>query len=352
MSRAARLEVRDHRKADGRYLLLYGTTLHTGRPLTEAAAERARESHLRWHPLRGEWVMYAPHRQERTFLPSEAVCPLCPSRPGGPPTEIPFEDFEVAVFENRFPALTIPPGSLPSPPVEVAPAVGACEVVVYAPAHRGSLATLAPERRELLLRVWAHRYQALYAHEAVQCVMPFENRGEIVGVTLHHPHGQIYAYPFVPPVLQAEAAAFRREPVLSNLVARAGAPYVVEEDGETLALAPPFGRFPYEIWVFPRDVRPGPWTLDDAEVASMARMLGRTAARYDALFGRPMPYVMALHAAPKGEERSFHFHVEFYPFLRAAERQKYLAGTEVAAGAFTVDVLPEEAARTLRQIAL
>jgi UDPglucose--hexose-1-phosphate uridylyltransferase len=125
--------------------------------------------------------------------------------------------------------------------------------------------------------------------------------------------------------------------------------HVVERDDLTAVIAPPFGRFPYEMWIIPRRPHPGPWTFGEAEVRSFARALGRTVARYDALFGRPMPYIMALHAAPKGEERSFHFHVEFLPFMRTPERQKYLAGTEVAAGTFTVDVLPEVAARVLRE---
>jgi UDPglucose--hexose-1-phosphate uridylyltransferase len=225
-----------------------------------------------------------------------------------------------------------------------------CEVVVYTAAHIGSLATLSQERRELILRVWADRYRDLYGRETVRSVMPFENRGEVVGVTLHHPPGQSDAYPFVPPVLQQEAAAFRQRPVLEDLLARAGDTYTVEEHDAAVALVPPFARFPYEVWVIPRDVHPGPWTFGEVDVASFARVLGRVVARYDALLARPFPYIMALHAAPKGEEERFHFHVEFYPPLRGPDRLKYLAGTELGAGTFTVDVLPEDAARALRQV--
>lgn len=342
---------RRYRKADGRRLILYGTSPHTLQPLPEGEAARAAGPHLRWHPLRGEWVVHAAHRQERTFLPPAESCPLCPSRPGGASAEIPFEDFEVAVFENRFPSFVEGP-PLPEAPDGAAPASGACEVVVYTAEHTGSLATLSQERRELLVRVWADRYQELYAREPVRFVMPFENRGEAVGVTLHHPHGQIYAYPFVPPVLDAEVAAFRQKPVLLDLLAGTGAALVVEEDVATVALVPPFARFPYEVWVIPRRVHPGPWTLDDADVASFARALGRVVARYDALFSRPLPYVMVLHAAPKGEDEHFHFHVEFYPVLRGPDRLKFLAGTELGAGTFTVDVLPEEAVAALRAVRL
>ncbi|MDR7486073.1 MAG: galactose-1-phosphate uridylyltransferase [Armatimonadota bacterium] len=344
------MHTRVYRKADGRRLLLYGTAPHTLAPLPEGAPAPVAQPHLRWHLLRGEWVIYAAHRQERTFLPPAEVCPLCPSRPGGEPTEIPFEDFEVAVFENRFPALVPGPPAPPALAVETAPAGGACEVVVYTAAHTGSLATLPQERRELLLRVWADRCQDLFAREAIRSVMPFENRGEVVGVTLHHPHGQIYAYPFVPPVLQREAAAFRQRSVLEDLLAHAGDAYLVDGHDAAVALAPPCARFPYEVWVVPRRRHAGPWTFDEAEVAGFAAVLGRVVARYDALFAQPFPYIMVLHAAPRGEEQYFHFHAEFYPLLRAPGRLKYLAGTELGAGAFTVDVLPEEAAAALRQV--
>jgi UDPglucose--hexose-1-phosphate uridylyltransferase len=349
---------RRYRKADGRHLILYGTSPHALHPMPEGEAAPAAAPYLRWHPLRGEWVAYAAHRQERAFLPPAESCPLCPTRPGGAPTEIPFEEFEVAVFENRFPPFV--EGSLPQEaPDGAAPASGACEVVVYTAEHTGSLATLSQERRELLVRVWADRYQELYAREPVRFVMPFENRGEAVGVTLHHPHGQIYAYTFVPPVLEAEVAAFRQRPVLLDLLAGTGTTVagidttvVVEVDGATVALVPPFARFPYEVWVIPRRAHPGPWTFTDAEVASFAGVLGRVVARYDALFSRPFPYVMVLHAAPKGEEEHFHFHAEFYPVMRGPDRLKYLAGTELGAGTFTVDVLPEEAAAALREVRL
>jgi len=294
-------------------------------------------------------VDYAIHRQERTFLPSREHCPLCPTRPGAAKTEIPFPAFEIAVFDNRFPAFVAPPSVPPVLGVRTAPAEGACEVVVYTPDHEGSVATLSGPRRELLIRVWADRYRELYAREGIQFVMPFENRGEPMGVTLHHPHGQIYAYPFVPPVLQHEVAAFRRGEVLVDLLKQAGHAYTVVEDERVVALVPPFARYPYEVWILPRARRSGPWQFDDGDVASFAHVLGEIVRGYDALFHKPFPYVMVLHAAPKGEHDHFHFHVEFYPPLRTAEQLKYLAGTELGAGTFVMDVLPEDSARMLRE---
>ncbi|MER3479829.1 MAG: galactose-1-phosphate uridylyltransferase [Meiothermus sp.] len=338
------------KKADGRVMFLYGNAPHTLPPLEEMEPAPTPQPHLRWHPLRREWVVYAAHRQNRTFLPPPEYDPLSPTKPGGFPTEIPFETFEIAVFPNRFPSLTPHPGPAPEKiPVPVAPAKGDCEVVVYTPEQTGSLATLPQERRELLVRVWADRYRELLAREEVRFVMPFENRGEEMGVTLHHPHGQIYAYPFVPPLIEKEVRSFREGEVLVSLLNDA-APYTVCEDEHTIAMIPPFARYPYEVLVYPKRFHPGPWTFSDLEFASFGKVLGQVVAKYDGLFDRPMPYIMLLHAAPKGEERTFHFHVEFYAALRARDKLKYLAGTEVGAGTFAVDALPEQTAKTLREV--
>lgn len=344
---------REHVKPDGRRLWLYGGTPHDRPLLADIEPVPPPTPHRRWHPLRREWVTYAPARQTRTFKPPPEYCPLCPTLPGGFATEIPFDGFEVAVFENRFPAFH---GAAPPPPeglpVPTAAARGACEVLVYASAHQGSLAGLAADRRALLVTAWADRYRALLARGDVAFVLPFENRGEEVGVTLHHPHGQIYAFPDVPPVQAQAVAAFREGPVLARLIERMGPAYTVAEGDTMVAFVPPFARFPYEVWIAPRRPVPGPWAFSDAETAEFARLLGEVVARYDGLFDRPFPYILSLHAAPKGEEARFHFHAQFYPPLRTADRLKYLAGVEQAAGSFLVDALPEEKAAELRGVAL
>lgn len=344
-----RVHKRIYTKPDGRKLYLYGWSPHD-RPVTaELEAAGPPRPHLRWHPLRAEWVAYASHRQERTFKPPAEFCPLCPVQEGGFPGEIPFADFEIAVFENRFPAFH--PDAPPPPPELVLPggtAKGQCEVVVYSAAHGGSLAALAPERRTLLVRAWADRYRDLLANPDVAFVMPFENRGEEVGVTLHHPHGQIYAFPFVPPAVERMADSFRKAPVLLDMRAAMGDAYDVAGDERTVAFIPPCARFPSEVWVMPRAFHPGPWTFSDEDAASFAAVLGEVVARYDALYNRPMPYICVLYAAPKGEEERFHFHIQFLPFLRTADRMKYLAGCEQGAGTFLVDALPEQMVERLR----
>ena len=317
-------------------------------------------SELRWNPVLEEWVITAAHRQERTFLPQRDVCPLCPTRPGGPPTEIPRETFDIVVFENRFPALVPEP---PAPAVEgalltpVASAAGACEVVVYTPEHEASLGSLDLGRLVRLVAVWAHRTLILGARAEVACVFAFENRGEAIGVTLHHPHGQIYAYPMIPPVIAREADAGRRHRAATaaclwcDLLAREEADRrrIVAASTTWVAGVPFFARWPYEVHVTPR--RHVGWLheLDGAEVDGLARILATVARKYDALFGLPLPYVMAIHQRPTdgGDHDGYHLHVEFYPPNRTATKLKYLAGSEAGAGTFINDTSPEETAARL-----
>ena len=192
-------------KPDGRQLTLYSRQpIAPGLVAPSPFAEPLNASaHLRWHPLRGEWVTYAAYRQGRTFLPPPEYNPLAVTRDAAHPTEVPAGDWDVAVFDNRFPSLAeVLPGAAPAPEliVPTAPAAGQCEVVVFTQDPAASLGTLALSHIELLLQVWGERTSRIGARPDIAYVLPFENRGAEVGVTLHHPHGQIYAYPVVPPV--------------------------------------------------------------------------------------------------------------------------------------------------------
>jgi len=321
-------------------------------------------SERRWNPTLGEWVMTATHRQDRTFLPPRDFCPLCPTRPGGAPTEIARADFDIAVFENRFPSLRRDP---PEPVVAgsaimpVAPSSGACEVVVYTPVHDGTLADQPLERIEHLIAVWAHRTLILGARPEVAAVFCFENKGEIIGVTLHHPHGQIYAYSWLPSVLAREDAAGRAHlastgrcvwcDVLEQELADGSR--VVARTDDWLAVVPFYARWPYEVHLLPR--RHVGWLheLTDAEVEGMARILKTLLLKYDALFGFSLPYIMAIHQRPTdgGDHEGYHLHVELYPPNRTETKLKFLAGSETGAGAFINDTLPEETAAQLRRLA-
>ncbi|MEO0784250.1 MAG: galactose-1-phosphate uridylyltransferase [Pseudomonadota bacterium] len=338
---------RHHVKTDGRDLFLYGYSPHSGARVEGEDLQTLTGSELRRHPLRGDWMVYAAARQNRTYKPSAAANPLAPSQPGKPLTEIPFSDFELAVFSNRFPSLYAGANEPPPSDLETLAAKGACEVIVYAPEAEGSLATLGQERRRLLLEAWIDRYEALFAAGCAY-VLPFENRGDEVGVTLHHPHGQIYGFPIVPAPQQYAADAFERGYDLAASVAGWGADYQIAEAGGLVSYAPRFARFPYEIWISARDPVSGPWAFDEDQSDGFAHLLGDTVARYDAFFGRETPCMFSLHAAPHGRDGSFQFSAQFYPLLRAPDRVKYLASVEQATGVFTVDILPRQAADRLR----
>ncbi len=342
-----RVHRRLHMKPDGRHLCLYGFDKHAA-PLIEGdEPDRSAGAELRLHPLRGDWSIYASQRQNRTYKPGAATNPLAPSRAGAPLTEIPFETFELAIFENRFPSLS-EDAPLPSDvPLQVAVAKGACDVIVYAPEAEGSLATLGQDRRRLLVEAWVDRYQSLF-EQGCAYVLPFENRGDEVGVTLHHPHGQIYGFPFIPGPQQYAADAFDAGYDLAKEVSIRGDDYLISEAGGIAAYAPPFARFPYEVWISSTAPAPGPWAFNEEQSDGFAHLLGDVCRRYDAFFGRQTPYMMSLHAAPYGRDGKYQFTTQFYPLLRAPDRIKYLASVEQATGVFTVDIMPEQAAERLR----
>jgi UDPglucose--hexose-1-phosphate uridylyltransferase len=347
---------------DGRALTLYGRapidpTLAATSPSDEPVGAN---SHLRWHPLRGEWTAYAAHRQNRTFLPSAAQNPLAPTSDPAHPTELPAGDYDVAVFENRFPTLS--PAATDAPPLYVPtrPGVGACEVVVFTQDPGGALGRLPLDHIALLFEVWGERVREVGGRPGIEYVLPFENRGAEVGVTLHHPHGQIYAYPFVPPVParahEQERQFFEREgrTLMSDVVQNE------ESDGRRMlyagphavAFVPAFARYTYEVWIAPRRAVPTVADLTDAERADMARALKTVLLTYDGLWNKPFPYLMAIHGSatdgrphPEG-----HLHIEFSPPYRTETKLKFLAGTELAAGMFANDSLPEEKAKELQAV--
>lgn len=349
-------------KPDGRALWLYGRSpidphLRAPAPPGEAAAANP---HMRWHPLRGEWVTYAGHRQNRTFLPPDDYDPLAPARAGEPATELPSGDYDVAVFENRFPTFE---GDAHDPPPSIVAtdaARGACEVVVYTQARTGSLATLPDWHVEMVLRALVDRTRELGARPDVQYVFPFENRGVEVGVTLHHPHGQIYAYPFVPPIAERELREQRAyheangTGLLDDHLRKErddGRRIIVMRD-HAIAVLPACARYAYELWVAP--LRPAPLLTDlsDEELADLARVLKTALAKLDGLWQKPMPYILVVHQAPTDGHAhpEAHVHIEIYPALRMPNRLKYLAGSETGAGAFTADTIPEDKAAELRAV--
>lgn len=319
-------------------------------------------SELRWNPVLREWVVTATQRQERTFFPPPEYCPLCPTRPGAFPTEVPRPDYDMAVFENRFPSLRRDPpepGVAGSELCPVRPSDGVCEVVLYTSEHSTELAAMPIDKIEQLVWVWADRFADLGARPEVEYVFVFENKGKEIGVTLSHPHGQIYAYPFVPPTAQRELAGSRdhferhRECLFCRILReeRADGRRIVAENDGCTALVPFFARYPYEVHVLPRAHREAITDLDARERRMLAEVLQVVMLKYNNLWNRSMPYIMAMHQRPTdgGRYPHYHYHVEFYPPYRTEDKLKYLAGSEAGAGAFINDTLPEETARTLRE---
>lgn len=349
-------------KPDGRALTLYSrrpidATLRAPSPFADPLEQKP---HMRWHPLRNEWVTYAAYRQNRTFLPPPEYNPFAVTVSADNITELPAGDWDIAVFDNRFPSLDLAATAAPTLTVPTQPGRGKCEVVVFTQDPLSALGALPLDHIELLLQVWGARTDAIGGIDGIEYVLPFENRGAEVGVTLHHPHGQIYAYPHVPPVparMQQAASAHyaeHRRGVLADLLVReieAGERIVYRGD-HAVALVPPCARYPYEVWVAPIEPVPAFSALSGAQRVDLARALKTVLLKYDALWNRPFPYLMAWYQAPTdgAPHPESHLHAEFYPPYRTQNKLKYLAGTEIAAGLFAMDALPEDTARQLQQV--
>lgn len=332
--------------ADGREILYFDDAGRDPAPPPPDRRELERSvltAELRHDPLLDEPVLVATHRQGRTHLPPASDCPLCPTR-GATATEVPADDYDVAVFENRFPSLpAAPPGGTPA---------GRCEVICYAADHEASFAGLAPERLATVAAAWVHRTEALGALPGVRYVLAFENRGEEIGVTLHHPHGQIYAYPYLPPRIDRLLSVARRADGCPGCVAlrrELAGPRVVETTADAVAYVPAAARWPYEVHVVPRRHAAALGDLTPDERRALVTLQAGVLRRLDAVFGRSTPYMAGWLTAPVGpEEDRWHLRVQIVSPQRDAGKLKYLAGSESLAGAFINDVRPEDAAARLR----
>jgi UDPglucose--hexose-1-phosphate uridylyltransferase len=301
------------------------------------------EQGIRWDPLAGEWVVIAAARQDRTFLPPADQCPLDPSAPGRL-TEIPASSYDVVVFENRFPSLREP--------------LGRCEVICFTSDHDASFAQLTPKRARTVLEAWVDRTEVLGALPETRQVYCFENRGEEIGVTLHHPHGQIYAFPFVTPRTErmvAQAQNYVGGNLFDDLVAaeRQAGTRVVVRNEHWIAFVPEAARWPYEVRIFPAARVPDLPALGEAAREAFGPLYLDVLRRFDALFDRPAPYIAAWHQAPVKDQqarRAFAAHLQVLSIRRAPGKLKYLAGTESGMGVWINDIVPEEAAQRLREV--
>ncbi|MFE5187532.1 galactose-1-phosphate uridylyltransferase [Streptomyces sp. NPDC056628] len=345
------------RLADGRELIYYDLRDDT---LRQAADRRPLEptvttSEIRHDDLLGDAVAIASHRQGRTYHPPADECPLCPSRDGRL-SEIPDSSYDVAVFENRFPSL--------------AGDSGRCEVVCFTSDHDASFADLTEEQARLVLDAWTDRTSELSSLPAVKQVFCFENRGAEIGVTLGHPHGQIYAYPFTTPRTALMLRSLARHKAATGggnlfdavLERELAGERVVLESEHWAAFVPYAAHWPYEVHLYPKRRVPDLLALDEAARTEFPQVYLELLRRFDRIFGEgepPTPYISAWHQAPFGRSAEFDgvvrddfaLHLELFTIRRTSGKLKFLAGSESGMNVFINDVPPERAAERLREVA-
>ncbi|MBE3555257.1 MAG: galactose-1-phosphate uridylyltransferase [Thermicanus sp.] len=310
---------------------------------------------LRFNPLLGDWVMVASNRQKRPTL-EKGACPFCPGSGKVP------DQYEVLKYDNDFPVLMPDP---PEPdPVETSlykteKSYGKCEVILYSPDHHATLPDLSLEHIGKLVNLWTDRFIELGEDPHHQYVLIFENRGEEVGVTMHHPHGQIYAYPFIPLKIKQELQHCKDHHERSgtcllcemNENETSFGKRIVRENEDFLAYLPFFTDYPYGVFIVSKSHKTSLADFTDRERKNLALILKEVTGGMDLLFERPFPYMMVFHQRPvNGEdvEDYYHFHIEFYPPLRAKDKLKYYASSEMGAWATANPLTVEETAPTLR----
>ena len=351
---------------DGRTIRYYDTQ-GQGRTVKDQRPEEEQPGigELRLDPLLNEWVAMAAHRQGRIFLPPKELCPLCPTT-GDLLTEIPENDFEVVVFDNRSPSLRPPEGDFALPDLVGADtdegvAAGKCEVICFTADHGGAFKSLSPQRVRTLLEAWRDRTRELSQEPYIEQIAPFENRGEEIGVTLAHPHGQIYAYSYLPSrvtkMLEVAKAHHKKtgRVLFDDVVARElrDGDRVIAKNEHWVAFTPYASRYPFEIHVAPLQPVADLSELQPAACDSFPSIAIEVMQRLDGVFGIDMAYIAAWHQAPVRQGRDvLRLHWQITSVRRAPGKLKYLSGSESGMGAFIMDLEPEQSAQQLRDVKL
>lgn len=310
---------------------------------------------LRYNPLIKDWVMIASNRQARPNMPKD-YCPFCPEFKKVP------ENFTVYKYDNDFPALSQHP---PKPDdvanefFKVKPAYGKCEVILYSPDHHATLPDLSVDHITELVDLWSDRFEDLRKDEKIKYVFIFENRGELVGVSMPHPHGQIYGYSVVPKKIELEAASAKEyyaendQCLYCDMLSyeqKDGRRIIFENDSFVVFL-PFFTEYPYGVYIMSKKHINYISELDSSDRKCLAEALRDTVGMFDSLFDYKFPYMMCMHNAPVNCEdysKEFHFHIEFFPPMRSADKQKFNASSETGCWAHCNPTAPEEKAVELR----
>jgi UDPglucose--hexose-1-phosphate uridylyltransferase len=323
--------------------------------------ERPEVAQMRLDSLTGEWVSVAAHRHGRAHLPPAHLCPLCPSTEENL-SELP-DNFDVAVFENKSPSFgpnllattdvtysTVPNLALGS----VRDSIGRCEVVVFSPEHLGSLGAMPTKRVRTVIEALADRTEHLQSLPGVMQVFPFENRGQDIGVTLHHPHGQIYAYPFITPrttKLLDSISRYGNDLFADTLKFEQGSERELIKSDNFTAYVPFAGRWPIEIHLLPHRHVQNLAQLTADEKDELAEVYRKLLHALDEIYETPTPYISAWHQAPLVDAgKNVRLQLQITSPRRAADKLKYLAGSESAMGAFIADFPPETTAARLREV--
>jgi len=310
---------------------------------------------LRWHPLTKDWVMIASNRQARPQMPKD-WCPFCPGSGKVP------DEFEVFEYDNDFPALS------QNPPVpddvandffKTAESYGKCEVILYSPNHTITLPELADSHVRKLVDLWSERFEKISSDEKIKYVFIFENRGEVVGVTMPHPHGQIYGYSFVPKKLELETSSAKEYydekkaclfcDWLKN--EEEAEKRIIFKNEHFTVFLPFFTEYPYGIYIMSNSHKQYITDFTDEEKTSLALTIKQAAGTLDSLFDTQFPYMMCMHNAPVNNgdySKDFHFHIEFFPPMRSADKVKFNASSETGAWAHCNPTCPEDTAEELR----
>ncbi|MEA3431413.1 MAG: galactose-1-phosphate uridylyltransferase [candidate division WOR-3 bacterium] len=312
-------------------------------------------SELRFDPVLREWVIVATSRQERPLLPKD-VCPFCPGSGKVP------DSYDVYIYPNDFSSLSIPP---PEITVEVGElrkareASGVCDVVLYSPDHNLTFADLPVAQIEKIVRLWKKRFEELARMKEIKYVFIFENKGEVIGVTIPHPHGQIYAFPFIPPRPRKELNSSweywrRKKKCLFCKIMKdekKNRKRLVTENSSFISFVPFYAKYPYEVHIYSKRHIQTLLQFTEEEEKDLAHILKVITKKYDNLFGFSSPYMMVLHQAPVDNKdySYYHFHIEFYPPYRAKDKLKFRASCETGAGTFINDTSPEEKAEEMRR---
>ncbi len=311
---------------------------------------------LRWNPLLKNWVMIASHRQDRPQMPKD-YCPFCPKFGKVP------ADYDVLKYDNDFPALSQDP---PIPDLEnddffkVAPCYGKCEVILYSPEHTTTIPELSDAHMGKLVKLWCERFEELKADEKMKYLFIFENRGEVVGVTMPHPHGQIYAYPFIPQKLEMEVDAAKeyfeknKKCLFCDMLEKeiAFEKRIVFENEYFTVFLPFFAEYPYGVYIFSKEHKQYITEFNEEERNCLGVTIKHVVGMFDNLFDTNFPYMMCMHNAPVNSgdfSKDFHFHVEFFPPMRSAVKQKFNASSETGAFAHCNPTCPEDITLELRE---